>query len=623
MLVTCLALAGSLSLSTASAAPRTPHHTTPHGITPHGITPRSTIGGPRHVVADLSKTLKNYLPTNPKFSGHLAMRATTATNLFSQKGSKTLPGAQGAVGFLVYRGGPVLHNPAAVLIFWGPDWQTNATEALTQTVVTTFFEGIGHTSYENIASQYYDPAGPIANGLAVPLVLNDTSVPPHPDDLCYPATATVNYPDLEAEATAVEATYPLPSYAFENTTYFVFVESGFVVSVPAPGPPPGGLSCSVNPTGGSWCGAHGWDSSVHESYALMPYPDIVDGCWPSGVDPNGSPEGDALANISASTLMGSVTDPQGNAWSDFMYNEIGDMCNGDFSGAPNGYTLANNSGRFALQALWSNASPTGVNAFGQCVNSYAPDTVGAYIPGSPSYFCLRAKLTVGGCDIAVPFGVSGDIPIVGDWTEKGYDSIGVYIPGNPGYFCLHNSNTPGGCDIAIPFGVSGDIPVVGDWTGKGYDSIGVYIPSSGYFCLRNTNTSGSCDITLALGVSGDIPVVGDWTGEGFNTVGVWIPQYGFFCLRNTNTTGTCDIAANFGTSGDIPLDGDTGDQLNESTRLNIKLDTLGVWIASNGYYCLRNSNVTGPCDVATQFGSGSDIPLLGNWFDEGAGYEHE
>jgi hypothetical protein len=599
MLVTCLAMAVSLCLSTAYAAPRTTQSTTPH----------STVGsGTRHVVGNLSQSLKNYLHANPKFvlAGHPPMRTKKATSSLPQKGAKKpVPTVQGGQN-LVYHGGPVLHNPAAVLIFWGPDWLNDPTTEGAQQVVETMFSDFGHTQYENVDSQYNDAGGFISNSLDFPLIFTDGSVPPNEGTNC-PFQA-VDDATLQAEVNAVQASFHFPSND-GSTTYFVFTESEFVVWDSS-------LGCSANSLGGNYCGYHNWDSSASESYAAMPFPDLA-GCW-AGLAPNGNAFGDALTSIAAHELTESVTDPLGNAWweSDNGF-EIGDKCAWDFSGGPAGYTDLNNNGVFAIQTEYSNAS-------GECVNAYVPDTVGAYIPGSPSFFCLRARLTSGGCDIAVPFGVSGDIPIVGDWTGKGYDSIGVYIPGNPSYFCLRNANAPGGCDIAIPFGVAGDIPVVGDWTGKGYDSIGVYIPGNpSYFCLRNHNTTGGCDIALTLGTSGDIPVVGDWFAQLFNTVGVWIPQYGFFCIRNANTTGGCSIATNFGGPGEIPVAGDTTDLLNEFYNTNTKYDTIGVWIASNGYYCLRYSNVTGPCDVATQFGSGSDIPLLGHWFYEGAGYETE
>jgi hypothetical protein len=515
---------------------------------------------------------------------------------------------------LTYHGGPVEHSPNAFLIFWGPLWTSDPASKLAANVVINEFIDLGHTRYENTVSQYYDKSGFISNSLNYAGSLMDTSTPLYEVTKC--SALAVDDSTLQSEVNAVIS---LEGFSTNdgNTTYFVFTERGFQIWNPVLGCSAPGPGNSPNPP---YCGYHTFDFTALEAYATVPYSYLGSPGCSTLVSPNGSPEGDSLANTAAHEEAESITDPLGTAWYDSVGFEIGDKCNFNFSGGgPRGDTLLNNGGLFSIQTLYSEAS-------GECVNTYAPDTVGAYIPGSPSYFCLRMELTTGGCAETVPFGTVGDIPVVGDWTGKGYDSIGVYIPGSPGYFCLRNANTSGGCDMVIPLGTAGDIPVVGDWTGKGYDSIGVYTPSSAHFCLRNSNTTGACDISLSLGGPGDIPVVGDWfahINQGFNTVGVWNPQSGSFCIRNANTTGGCSIATNFGASGDIPVDGDTTDVLNESNGFNSKYDTIGVWISSNGYYCLRNSNVTGPCNVATQFGSAGDTPLLGNWFDEGAGYETE
>jgi hypothetical protein len=599
MLVTCVAMAVSLCLSTAYAAPRSRSGTTPSS-------PHSTTKAPKTWVTHQS-LLSHTLPARPqgKLIYHPPMGTKHSNSFFPRKGSKqAIPTVQGS-GPLTYHGGPVEHNPNVVLIFWGSLWGSDPTSGAAANVIVNEFAHLGHTRYDNTLSQYYDGGGSIANSINYEGDVFDTSTPVF-ENLNCPVSA-VDDSTLQLEVNAVISFFGLPTND-GNTTYFVFTEAGFEIWNPSNG-------CSAPAFGGStYCGYHSFDFTAREAYAAMPFSYLPE-CW-IGVDPNLSPEGDALANTAAHEESESITDPLLNAWFDSVGFEIGDKCNFEFEGAPGGYTFLNNNTVFAIQTEYSNAS-------GECVNAYAPDTVGAYIPGSPSFFCLRAKLTVGGCDIAVPFGVSGDIPIVGDWTSKGYDSIGVYIPGSPSYFCLRNTNTPGGCDIAIPFGVSGDIPVVGDWTGKGYDSIGIYRPSTGFFCLRNSNVTGPCDISLFLGGSGDIPVVGDWFAQGINTVGVWIPAFGFFCLRSANTGGSCTLGVGFGGPGDIPATGDNTDILNESTNANIKYDTIGVWISSNGFFCLRDSNVTGPCDVATQFGSAGDTPLMGHWFNEGAGFEVE
>jgi hypothetical protein len=87
------------------------------------------------------------------------------------------------------------------------------------------------------------------------------------------------------------------------------------------------------------------------------------------------------------------------------------------------------------------------------------------------------------------------------------------------------------------------MPVVGDWTGKGYDSIGTVgityggtsaCPQLGWqieWRLRNSNTGGSPDYDFCYGNPGDWPVVGNWnrrlnalTGSYIVGVGVARPN---------------------------------------------------------------------------------------------------
>ena len=91
-------------------------------------------------------------------------------------------------------------------------------------------------------------------------------------------------------------------------------------------------------------------------------------------------------------------------------------------------------------------------------------------------------------------------------------TIGIYRNGE---FYLRNSDTAGIADTVFPYGMSGDIPVVGDWTGQinsttgaSIDTVGIY--RNGEFYLRNSNTAGIADTVFPYGVSGDIPVDGRW-----------------------------------------------------------------------------------------------------------------
>jgi hypothetical protein len=65
------------------------------------------------------------------------------------------------------------------------------------------------------------------------------------------------------------------------------------------------------------------------------------------------------------------------------------------------------------------------------------------------------------------------------------------------------------------FGLTGDIPIVGNWFGTGRKRIGVFRggPNGVLLNLSGANTTGatSVDYTGNFGVAGDQPVVGFWT----------------------------------------------------------------------------------------------------------------
>ena len=85
-----------------------------------------------------------------------------------------------------------------------------------------------------------------------------------------------------------------------------------------------------------------------------------------------------------------------------------------------------------------------------------------------------------GADECATFGIPSDRPAVGDWNNDGKDEIGVYRPGSGTWLLDANGNrTWDGCgtDLCLgPFGLSGDLPLAGDWTGTGGDKIGVFQP---------------------------------------------------------------------------------------------------------------------------------------------------
>ncbi len=136
-------------------------------------------------------------------------------------------------------------------------------------------------------------------------------------------------------------------------------------------------------------------------------------------------------------------------------------------------------------------------------------------------------------DICSNWGMTGDIPVMGDWDGTGITRIGVFRNGW-WYLDINGNNTwDPGVDLAIPFGMAGDIPVVGNWNGSadGKSKIGVFRNGTWYLDYPGTGSWIGCgapndptkDACMPFGLASDIPVVGNWNGsaDGKSKIGVF------------------------------------------------------------------------------------------------------
>jgi hypothetical protein len=186
---------------------------------------------------------------------------------------------------------------------------------------------------------------------------------------------------------------------------------------------------------------------------------------------------------------------------------------------------------------------------------------------------LNNNKAIDGCTLDAcegPFGQTNDIAIIGKWNFRGNARMGVFRP-STGFWHL-DRNADGNLDgckkdlcAQLKTYITGDLPVVGDWTGNGLSLLGLFRPSTGqWFLDRSGNRSwDGCrrdHCIESFGSAGDLPVSGDWDGTGKSNVGVWRPSTGqwFLDYNGNSVWDGCSVdvcVAGFGVAGDIPVVG--------------------------------------------------------------------
>jgi len=218
-----------------------------------------------------------------------------------------------------------------------------------------------------------------------------------------------------------------------------------------------------------------------------------------------------------------------------------------------------------------------------------------------------------GGDVEAWFGLTGDAPVVGDWTGSGLFRIGVFRSGT----WLLDSNGNWGWDDAGDrvcwFGLPGDLPVVGDWDGSKKSKIGVFRNGT-WLVDYNGNCvwddTGGGDRVAWFGLPGDVPVAGDWDGSGRSKIGVfrngqWLLDYNGNWRWDGENNG--ELVAWFGLSGDIPVVGDW----DGSGKSKIGVFRNGQWYLDyNGNF--RWDDISGG-DRIISFGLPGDKAGTGSW----------
>jgi hypothetical protein len=187
-------------------------------------------------------------------------------------------------------------------------------------------------------------------------------------------------------------------------------------------------------------------------------------------------------------------------------------------------------------------------------------------------------------------------------------SVGDYIVWRPSdgvWYVQH----PDGSTWRIGWGTSGDIPLLGNFSNNGLKDFVIWRPSNGYWYILQSSSGYNPATATAIqwGTSGDVPLVGDVDGDGRADLCVWRPGNGvFFCLLSTqNYESTKAIAKQWGsgTLGDKPFIADM-DKDGKGDFVVWRPGRRCIW------FMLLSSNNYNPSQGKwVQWGKSTDTPL--------------
>ena len=215
-----------------------------------------------------------------------------------------------------------------------------------------------------------------------------------------------------------------------------------------------------------------------------------------------------LCLIGTSSAMGSLN-------FNLSWNVIGG--GGGFLSSPS-YSMGSTVGQITgLSTSTSYKLQSGFRVTGTAI----PDKIGVFRNSTHLFFLdYNGNGTWDGAvvDRQYNFGISGDLPVSGDWNSDGRSEIGVFRNSTKMFYLDYNANgvwNGSVVDRQYNFSsISGDLPISGDWNNDGISEIGVFRNSTKRFLLDfNGNgvwNGASVDRSYNFGITGDLPISGKW-----------------------------------------------------------------------------------------------------------------
>lgn len=239
---------------------------------------------------------------------------------------------------------------------------------------------------------------------------------------------------------------------------------------------------------------------------------------------------------------------------------------------------------------------------GQYTDNVHPD-IAVYRPSEGIWYIrpTDGDLNWDTTPIAVRFGFSTDTPVPCDWDTDSESNIAVWRPGNGTWYILDDAdddpNIPSNVTIQ-QWGASSDKPVPRDWDNDGRCDFTVFRNGTWYTLLSRKDNQPA---TLAFGSPGDTPIGGEFDGDSFVDFGVVRNVGGvlMWFFRESEVQGLTTFSRQWGVTGDIPISLDyNGDGEHE----------IAIWRPSTGDWWILLSQ-SYESVVQVPWGLTGDVPI--------------
>ncbi len=277
--------------------------------------------------------------------------------------ARAIPG-QGAATAVAYSNGPVLTWNRTHVIFWKPSGSQLSFDPGYRPLVVRFLRDVARASHSTqnvfgLTGQYTDSSGrPAAYASRYGGAVLDTDKLPTTECAEPPVagpgwTICLTDAELQSEIEHVVHARHLPTT--QHDVYFLVTPRGLGSCMGATAT----SGCALGGRVSGYCGYHRYTNDSQVDYAFIPYNAVAGHCQSNNPRPNGSTADPALSTI-GHELAETVTDPDGDGWTDSSGQEIADLCITTFGPAIGGsgaraYNEKIAGGHFYLQELWSNA----------------------------------------------------------------------------------------------------------------------------------------------------------------------------------------------------------------------------------------------------------------------------